>query len=355
MRVLQVTTSDQRRGAEVFAHDLARALEHLGHEVTTTALEHSEDPAPLPAVVLGPGRSHPRTASALLGAIRAHDVAIAHGGPSLIPVSVVSSIAGRPFIYRNIGDPSYWGDVRLADIRVGAPLRRAARVVALYEGAREQLIGRYRLPPDRVTVASNAVDLAAFPRRDDATRQAARSELGVGDRPVVAYLGALSSEKRPELAVAVAASVPDVHLLVAGTGPMRDAVEASAEREAPGRVRFLGSWDRPARLLEAADVLILPSRTEGVPGSLLEAIAVGTPVVATAVGGVGEVLRDLGGGIAVPDGEDLLDRLVLSARTILRRPGSFHVDRTELAADHGIDSIAARYDAALRWAVDPRL
>lgn len=340
----------------MFAHDLARGLTRLGHEVTTTALRRSEDPTPLPALVLGPGRRHPRTMSTLVGALRAHDVAIAHGGPSLLPVAATAAVAGRPFLYRNIGDPAFWGDVSLADIRVGAPLRRAAGVVALYEGARSYLVQRYRLEPDRVTVASNAVDMTSFPRRNAATRRRAREALGVHEaRPLLLYLGSLSQEKRPDAAVEVVASIDDAELLVAGAGPLRHPLQKTADQRAPGRVRFLGSWDRPAELLTAADVLLVPSRTEGVPGSLLEALAVGTPVVATAVGGVGEVIDALGGGLTVADrGDDtpaLLQALVTATRSILRRPDAVTADVDAVAASHGLDAIAERYQAALIAAV----
>lgn len=351
MRVLQVTTSDQRRGAEVFAHDLARGLTRLGHDVTTAALERSDDPARLDAVVLGGGRTHPDTWTALIGGLRANDVAIAHGGPSLVPVAVAAALTGTPFLYRNIGDPAFWGDVRLADLRVGIALRRAAGVIALYEGAREHLVARYRLQPDRVSVASNAVDLRAFPRRDASTRARARAALDVTETaPVLAYLGALSPEKRPHLALDVAHGIDDAVLLVAGTGPLRPDLDARASATAATRVQMLGSFDRPADLLAAADVLLIPSRTEGVPGSLLEALAIGTPVVATDVGGVGEVLGALGGGIAVaaaPDELDLVDALRTAVRTVLRRPDAFVAPTDALSATHGLDAIAQRYDRAL--------
>lgn len=353
MRVLQVTTSNQRRGAEVFAQDLGAALRRLGHQVTTASLESSNDESPLPAVVLGPGRAHPRTGSALIGGMRAHDVTIAHGGPSLIPVGVAGAAARRPFIYRNIGDPEFWGDVRLGGLRIGAPLRRADGVVALYERARTYLLGRYRLQPSRVSVASNAVDLDAFPRVGDAERRTAKAELGFdadSDAPLVAYLGALSPEKRPELAIEVVAAISNVQLVIAGDGLLRAELVALAERAAPGRVRFLGSWDRPSQLLAAADVVLIPSRTEGIPGALLEAAATGTPVVATDVGGVAEVVEALDAGITVAPAAST-SRLVDATLAVLDDPRRYTADLTALSEHHGIDAIAKRYDRALHDAL----
>ena len=59
---------------------------------------------------------------------------VSHGGSTLAPVALCSRIARRPFVYRNIGDPVYWGQVRGANLRVGLPLRAASHVVALYDG-----------------------------------------------------------------------------------------------------------------------------------------------------------------------------------------------------------------------------
>lgn len=338
----------------MFADDLGRALARLDHDVTTASLQRSTDAAPLPAVILGDGRRDLGTWSALLGAIRAHDVTIAHGGPSLIPVAAASAAGGRPFVYRNIGDPTYWGDVPLATLRVGVPMRRAAGVVALYEGARDHLVRRYHLDPRRMTIASNAVDLRRFRRRDEASRRDARRSLGIhDDEPVVLYLGALSPEKQPDLAIDVATGVDSTVLLMAGTGPLHDEASRRAAEHGAARVRLLGSWDRPAELLTAADVLLITSRTEGVPGCLLEALAVGTPVVATDVGGVGEVLRSLGGGIPVAEGPEVVDDLRTAVREILRRPLGA-ADRLALASAHGIDAIAARYDGAITRALRPR-
>lgn len=333
----------------MFAQELGRGLERLGHVVTTVALEGSYDPMALPAIVLGPGRARPTTFSALVGGMRAHDVALAHGGPSLLPVALASTASGTPFVYRSIGDPEFWGEVPLASLRIGAPLRRAAGVIALYERARTFLLERYHLRPSRVVTASNAVDLERFPRIGASERQVARAELGVtGGAPVIAYLGALSTEKRPDLAIDVAAEMVDARLVVAGDGPLRSALEQDSDRLAPHRVTFLGSWDRPDQVLSAADVLLVPSRTEGVPGALLEAAAIGTPVVATDVGGVGEVVETLGAGVSV-SGE--VEALVRATRAVLADPGRYVADRAVVAEHHGVDAIARRYDAALSVAV----
>ena len=156
MRVLQVTSTNDRRGAETFARQLGVALRRLGLEVTDVALAPSDATDPQPFTVLGPGRTHPRTLTNLHRAVRNHDVVVAHGGTTLQPVAAAATAARRPFVYRNIGDPEFWGRARGAGLRVGLPLRRAATVMALYPTAADYLRRRYRLRPDRVVLTSNA-------------------------------------------------------------------------------------------------------------------------------------------------------------------------------------------------------
>ena len=105
------------------------------------------------------------------------------------------------------------------------------------------------------------------------------------------------------MALTALAAVPDVSLLVAGDGPDRVQLERRAhELGVDGRARFLGAVSRDGvlRLFRAADAAVLSSAWENLPHTVLEALAVGTPVIATAVGGVPEVVRDGENGLLVP-------------------------------------------------------
>ncbi|MFM7062581.1 MAG: glycosyltransferase, partial [Actinomycetes bacterium] len=298
-------------------------------DVTTAALAPSASSEPLPFVVLGPGRTHPRTLLALVGAARSHDVIVAHGGPSLQPAATVAAVTRRPFIYRNIGDPEYWSTVPFSAVRIGAPLRRAEQVVALSPGIADWLIANFDVPASRVTVIPNAVDVTSFPPRTPAARQSMRASLGLDDDTfVLGYLGALSAEKRPLLAVEATAARPGAHLVLAGDGPQQEEVEEAAARLAPGRVHLLGTVRRPAEVLAGLDALLLPSRTEGMPASLIEAALVGVPVVATAVGTVPDLLDELGCGTAVP--VDSTESFVATVRTF--DPTTYDMDAARTAA-----------------------
>jgi glycosyltransferase involved in cell wall biosynthesis len=107
-----------------------------------------------------------------------------------------------------------------------------------------------------------------------AARGSARAALGLSPGiTVVAFVGRLSPEKAPEVLLRAVRGT-GLTLLVAGEGPLRDVLEAEADA---GQVRFLGFLPDVASVLAAADVLALPSRTEGLPMAALEAMAAGLP------------------------------------------------------------------------------
>ncbi|MGB0100756.1 MAG: glycosyltransferase family 4 protein [Nocardioides sp.] len=135
----------------------------------------------------------------------------------------------------------------------------------------------------RVVVVENAV-----PSPEPQDRGPVLDELGLGsDVPVVLCAARLESPKRVDLLIDAWSSVPEAVLLVAGDGPDRAALERRA-RGSEG-VRILGDRRDVGRLLAAADLLVLPSDREGLPMSVLEAMAAGVPVVASRVGGLADL------------------------------------------------------------------
>ena len=350
MRILQVASSSRRRGAEVFADQLGPELVRRGHEVSTISLEHRSDEQGLAFEELAvPGRG-PRAILELARRARAWDVLIAHGGSTLLPVTAAAKLARRPFVYRNIGDPSFWGQSRGAKGRIGAPLRSAARVVALYPGAAQYMRDRYRVLPERLAVAPNAVDVARFPAITPAQRESVRAELGLtGSQPVLGYLGNLSEEKRPEWALATVEAIEDATLLMAGDGPLRDELDQRARslgvRAGTPACRLLGPVSDSQRFLAAIDVLLLPSATEGIPGVLVEAALVGIPTVATDVGGVRDALATMAAGVCVP--VDDFDGFVAAVRAVATDPGGYRPDRDAALEHHAIEAVADRWEKVL--------
>lgn len=301
MRSLHVITSTARRGAETFAVELAAELRRAGDEAEVVALTDSEDPATHDVVVLGRSRRSTAVLTALRSSARRAEVVVAHGSSTLEACAVALAGTSTPFVYRTIGDPSYWVTTRARRTALGFLHRRAARHVALWHGAADQLVDRYRLPRDRIDVIPNAVPGARWPRASEAERAAARLELQVGaSRPCLAFVGALSPEKDVDAVLEVARAIPKAVVLIAGSGPERARLEAEAAQNDPARIRFLGSLVDPRPVYAAADLLLLPSLSEGMPGVVIEAGLVGTASVASRVGAIPEMIEDRHTGFLTP-------------------------------------------------------
>ncbi len=302
-RILHLIASNQRRGAETFAVELAAHLRDAGHEVKVMALVDAGVEEPLPVQVAGSARFDPAGIARIIRAARWADMMTSFGSTSLITGSAIARMTHTPFVYRNIGDPAVWGAARLSGIRVGLPARSAALIVALYPDAALSLANLYRIDPQRIRIIPRGVPAQRFHPADDAERIAAREHLGLAqDRRWLAYLGALSPEKDPRLALdALALLPPDVGLVIAGDGSMQAEI-AEAAKSFGDRVRLLGVVDDVRPVLAASDALILPSKTEGIPGAAIEASLSGLPVIATRVGGVPTVVTDGVGGFLITPG-----------------------------------------------------
>ena len=299
--VLHVLSSNQRRGAEAFGYDLHRALRERGLRSEVRCLEPAEAEPRLPVAVFGKSRFSPTGLRALRRSAKQARVVVAHGSNTLLACGAGLVATGVPYVYTSIGDPRYWAGTSLRRTRARWLIRRAAAVVAISPGAHEILVQHYRLDPRRVHVIPNGRSAADFAPSDFRRRQAARKQLGLpATVDLVAVVGALSPEKRVDDAITAVARLPDVALVIAGDGPERPALETLAHRVAPGRVYFLGATAGAATVLAAADVLVLSSASEGVPGVLIEAGLSGLPVVATDVGWVRDVVRPDDTGLLVP-------------------------------------------------------
>jgi glycosyltransferase involved in cell wall biosynthesis len=139
-------------------------------------------------------------------------------------------------------------------------------------------------------------------------------------RPLLVTVGRLTPGKNQALAVRALAQVPDATLLVVGDGPERAAVKAAGrETGVAGRLVLTGTRRDARALIGAADVVVIPSRSEGLPLAALEALAAGKPIVATAVRGLRELLDDGRTALVVPP--DDVDALAAAVRRILDDEG----------------------------------
>ena len=190
--------------------------------------------------------------------------------------------------------------------RLLAPL--ASRQIALsWRGAEEHLCRRIGRPGD-FTVVRSGIDLRPY-RRARARRAECRRRWSLSPQDfVVGTLCRLEPVKGAEelldAFILAAAASPRLRLVIGGDGPLRSRLlQRAGAAGVAERVAIDGSWLRPDELLPALDLFVLASRNEGMGRALVEAMAVGLPVVGTAVGGIPEVLEEGGAGILVPPGD----------------------------------------------------
>jgi glycosyltransferase involved in cell wall biosynthesis len=303
-RSLHVITSDDRRGAETFAVDLAGTLRGEAQQAEVVALQASGSAAVHDVRILGRGRRDPRALQALRRAALRADVVVAHGSSTLEASTVALLGTDVPVVYRSIGDPRYWVRDRHRHWLVRRMLRRTDRVVALWPGAAEQLRRRYDLQADRVVVIPNGVPSDRFSDRGAAVRYGDWLPADDGpDARTLAYVGALSPEKDVATAIRAVAHTPGAVLLIAGNGRDEASLRALADAEAPGRVRFLGAITDVRAVYAASELLLLPSRTEGMPAVVIEAGLSGVASVATRVGALPEMIDDGVTGLLVEPGD----------------------------------------------------
>ncbi|HUU42339.1 MAG TPA: glycosyltransferase family 4 protein [Planctomycetota bacterium] len=193
---------------------------------------------------------------------------------------------------------------------------------------RDYMIGA-GLRPEVLRVIPNAVDLERFAAGEQHSRE--------GERPVVLFVGRLAAQKGVDVLLRAASDERlrgAAEFVIAGDGPDRAMLAALAQDLDLEHVRFIGRTDRVPELLGEADVLVLPSRWEGLPNVVLEALAARCPVVATDVIGTRDLIRDGENGLMVPpedasalagalrrmlDDAVLRERVVKSGRETARR------------------------------------
>lgn len=175
-------------------------------------------------------------------------------------------------------------------------LRDADAVVTVASSLKDELI-RLGAPAEKINVLRNGVDLQLF---RPLYQPALRTAMQLGGGKVVASVGHLIERKGHHLAIEAIASLPEVMLIIAGAGEERGALERlAASHGVADRVRFLGAvpHERLPEIYAAADALVLASSREGWPNVLLEAMACGTPAVATPIWGSVEVVAAPAAGI----------------------------------------------------------
>lgn len=209
--------------------------------------------------------------------------------PDGVAAAMLGQALGRPVVISARGT-----DVNLIP-EFASPRRQilqaaetARAIIAVSEALKQRMI-EIGIPADKITVLRNGVDAALFAPVD---RDSIRKELGI-TRPAMVAVGNVLESKGQDVAIRALTRLADMDLLIVGAGP--DEAKFAGLAESLGvsdRVRFVGRVpheDLP-RYFSAADVSILASMREGWPNVLLESMACGTPVVASNVGAVPEII-----------------------------------------------------------------
>jgi glycosyltransferase involved in cell wall biosynthesis len=205
-------------------------------------------------------------------------------------------------------------DVRFGWLKQRLQAATIDRYIAVSNGVRDCLCHEVGVPESKVRVVHNGIRLAPF---DQPADSALRAELSRGiDRPIVFTPARLHGQKGQAYLLEAAALVPDALFVLAGDGPDRAALEERAAKlGVEARVRFLGHRHDIPQLLASCDLFVLPSLHEGLPLCVLEAMAAGKPVIATAISGTREAVLHGETGLLVAPGNPA--ELAAAIRTLL--------------------------------------
>ena len=341
---------------EHFILRLAEAQRRRGHDASVMAigsgpLVEIAAQKGVPLTVLSGGKAERVARCAAHIALRRPDVLHCHN-PTSLPYAALAKIAGRSRLV--FTDHAQTKGI----VRVGTPAEWAlvdAYATVSWETASHAGDIGYHGTPE---VVHNGVDFA--PARRD--RAYTRAELGLGDRVVAIHVASFFAVKAQDVLARAAASLMKqgarVTTVFLGDGALRPAVERLARELGlgPAEARFLGYRNDVPDLLAASDLFVLPSRSEGFPMSMLEAMSHRLPVVCTPVGGNPELVTDGEHGYLVPvdDPAALSAAMARVAGDAALRARLGEAGRARVARDFSFARTTDRYEEMYRSVLGQR-
>ncbi len=181
------------------------------------------------------------------------------------------------------------------------------RIIAVSKAVKESLVRYDRINREKIQVIYNGIDLSKF--GGPLTKNEVRVELGIKpDEYVIGVIARLEEQKGHRYLLEALSHIPEhlasLKILIVGDGQLRSALEAETKKRAlSSNVFFLGTRKPITPILKALDLFLLPSLWEGFSMAILEAMAAGIPVIATMVGGAGEVITSGKDGRLIPPGD----------------------------------------------------
>ena len=371
MKILQVITRSELRGAEVFAAALSEHLAQRGHDVCLAALYSVPSPASLATKDVQrvefdgkvKGRIEPRTWLRLLWLLRRlrPDVVQVNGFHALkyIALAKRTGCFRGALVYRNISIASGWvrGGVHR---RWGRWLVRPVSYVAsVSDASRADFIETYGVDPSRAITVRRGITASNGTPRAAARRRVCKLVGVESNAPLLFHIGGFTEEKNHGGLLAAFreahAHFPQTHLVLCGDGPLR--LDFERQVQTAGLADFvhcLGNRPDARELLAGADLLLLPSRIEGIPGVVLEAAVCKVPSICTEVGAVREAVENGKSGLLVPADDmaafaNAICELVADAN---RRRSLGDEAFRYVREHHGMQNAVDRFEDVYRKAID---
>ena len=279
-------------------------------------------------------------------------VQLSHTQLSALVAVVVAKLTGKPVVTRNStagenGDLSSWASVPFGKRLLRLTADRVDAAVAVSAVTKDEFM-KVGVPKQKIHLIQNSVEIPAV-GPVDVVELRHRLEL-LQEAFIVIFVGRLSSVKAPgELLAAwtrFSRHFADTQLIFLGEGELAGDLQKQVVQDGlVERVRFLGRVDNVDDYLFAADTFVLPSISEAMPNALLEAMAVGLPVIASAVGGITDVVEHRQNGLLYASGDvkDLADRLLELARSPKLRAKLGASARQSVLEEYDLEQMTDRY------------
>ena len=382
-------------GSGIYTMNVAQELRNAGHEVMAIVPEHDVVdgyPFHVKTIVFSNGQNenpqldfnfpcfttHPRSTTTFYeltdGQMQAYvqawrqaiESAIAEFRPDIVHAnhvwvtSYVARESGLPYVASCHGtDLMGFGEgPRYREMALAAA-EGAYRVIAISRQVRADVLETYQLPDEQVALIWNGFDADCFRVMPQVTREAVLAEFGLAgaEGPLVSFVGKFTSFKGIDVLLKAAAiyeeALPGVQTVLAGHGELWDDMHALRDDLDLRGVHFLGHHPQPkvARIYNVADVSVVPSRAEGFGLVAVEALACGTPVVATNSGGLPDFIsEEVGALVPVDDPEALAAAIVAEIEGGTKRTKGTYASQYALENftwSHLIVELVKLYEGAL--------
>lgn len=364
MRILFLSTSMGMGGADKQLLSGAQELRTMGHEVRivsltplgTMGLEARSSGIPTESLEMRRGFPDPRGLARLVRIVRAWrpDVLHSHMVHANLMARALRFLVPIPVMVSTIHNIYEGGGLLMAAYRLTNGLVDHMTIVS--EAAADRFVRERIVPRNLLTVIANGVDVDVFRNVPVGTRESLRRSIGLAREFVWLAVGRFEVAKDYPNMLRAFATVrerqPQAVLLLVGRGSLQPETEAVAGQLALGEhVRFLGVRTDVPEIMSVADGYVMSSAWEGMPMVLLEAAAAGLPIVATAVGGNGEVVLDGESGFLVPPGDS--EALATAMQRLMALPEAQRGTMGERGCErirthYGLSKVAQRWEELYR-------